>query len=76
MIKILVATIFIGGVAYTPVYVLDSTVMPQLNNLKHSYENMDELAEDIAVSNKPIEDSVKFKEIQRSSQELTKPLAR
>lgn len=70
------ATIFIGGVAYTPVYVLDSTVMPQLNNLKHSYENMDELAEDIAVSNKPIEDSVKFKEIQRSSQELTKPLAR
>lgn len=70
------ATIFISGVAYTPVYVLDSTVMPQLNNLKHSYENMDELAEDIAVSNKPIEDSEKFKEIQRSSQELTKPLAR
>ena len=69
------ATVFIGGVAYVPVYTLDNTIMPQLDNLKSSYQNMDGLAEDIA-SGKPIEESKHYKEIQQSSEELAKPLAR
>ena len=54
------ATIFIGGLALTPVYALDSLVMPELDQLKTTYESMDQTSQDIA-DGKDYQDSDTFK---------------
>lgn len=48
--RVLFLAVFVGVMAFTPVYLLDSMVMPELLSMKESYSNFDKTAEEIAAS--------------------------
>jgi hypothetical protein len=48
--RILFLAVFVGGLTFTPVYVFDSLVIPELLSMKESYSNFDKAAEEIVAS--------------------------
>jgi hypothetical protein len=53
--RVLFWAVFVGVMAFTPMYLLDSMVMPELISMKESYSNFAKTAEEIAAG-KPIAD--------------------
>jgi hypothetical protein len=53
--KILFLTIFVGVLAFTPIYMFDNLVMPELLSMKESYSSFDKTAQEIAAG-KPVAD--------------------
>lgn len=51
--RLLFLAVFVVVTAFTPVYVFDSMVMPELLSMKESYSNFDKTAEEIAAG-KPL----------------------
>jgi hypothetical protein len=46
--RFLVLCLFVMALSASPAFLLDSTVMPQIQSLEHTYANADKIAENAA----------------------------
>lgn len=46
--RFLILGLFVGGFAYSPIYLMDKFVQPHLDTMKYNYSHADEIANKMA----------------------------